>query len=119
MLVILRYIGNVGLASMRYSPPFRPNSFQFPFPDRARPCGNVRPAPSRNERNFIMARTSTTAEPNTPAFQAWHDTSNGDDSFWIKVGDAWPHRDGKGLSLIPSVIPMNGQMVLRQPLPKQ
>jgi hypothetical protein len=31
----------------------------------------------------------------------------------------WPHRDGKGLSLTLSVIPMNGQIVLRQPLPEQ
>jgi hypothetical protein len=77
--------------------------------------------PNRNERNFIMARTSnaTTTEPKTPAFQAWHVTKKGDDSFWTKVGAAWPHRDGKGLSLILSVIPMNGQIVLRQPLPKQ
>jgi hypothetical protein len=77
--------------------------------------------PHRNERNFIMARTSTAAstEPKTPAFQAWHVTSKGDNSFWTKVGAAWPHRDGKGLSLILSVIPMNGQIVLREPLPKQ
>jgi hypothetical protein len=69
-----------------------------------------------------MARNTTTAastEPKTPAFQAWHVTSKGDNSFWTKVGAAWPHRDGKGLSLILSVIPMNGQIVLRQPLPKQ
>jgi hypothetical protein len=78
--------------------------------------------PHRNERNFIMARTTSTAastEPKTPAFQAYHVTNKGDDSFWTKVGAAWPHRDGKGLSLILSVIPMNGQIVLRQPLPKQ
>jgi hypothetical protein len=31
----------------------------------------------------------------------------------------WPHRDGKGLSLILSVIPMNGQIVVRQSFPKQ
>jgi hypothetical protein len=54
----------------------------------------------------------------TPAFQAWLVTSKGDNSFWTKVGAAWPHRDGKGLSLILSVIPMNGQIVLREPLPK-
>jgi hypothetical protein len=73
------------------------------------------------EREFIMARasTATTTEPKTPAFQAWHVTNKGDGSFWTKVGAAWPHRDGKGLSLILSVIPMNGQIVLRQPLPKQ
>jgi hypothetical protein len=82
-----------------------------------------RVATSHTERKeFIMARTSTaaaTTEPKTPAFQAWHVTNKGDDSFWTKVGAAWPHRDGKGLSLILSVIPMNGQIVLRQPLPKQ
>ena len=49
-----------------------------------------------------MARTSnaTSAETKTPAFQAYHVTNKGDDSFWTKVGAAWPHRDGKGLSLI-------------------
>jgi hypothetical protein len=72
------------------------------------------------ERNFIMARTTTTAttEPKTPAFQAWHVTNKGDNSFWTKVGAAWPHRDGKGLALQLSVIPISGQIVLRQPLPK-
>ncbi len=36
-----------------------------------------------------------------------------------EIGAALAHRDGKGLSLILSVIPMNGQIVLREPLPKQ
>ncbi len=64
-----------------------------------------------------MTRTTTasTSEPKTPAFQAWHVTSKGDNNFWIKVGAAWPHRDGKGLSLQLDVIPMNGRIVLRQP----
>ncbi len=68
-----------------------------------------------------MARTSTaaTTEPKTPAFQAWHVINKGDNSFWTKVGAAWPHRDGKGLSLQLSVIPISGQIVLRQPLLKQ
>jgi hypothetical protein len=50
-------------------------------------------------KDFIMARTSTAAptEPKTPAFQAYKVTNKGDDSFWTKVGSAWPHRDGKGL----------------------
>jgi hypothetical protein len=76
---------------------------------------------NRNERKFIMASkaTSSTTEPNAPAFQAWHVTKKGDNSFWTKVGAAWHHRDGKGLSLQLSVIPTNGQIVLREPLPKQ
>jgi hypothetical protein len=86
------------------------------------PCGQSEGGnkPNRNERKFIMTRTTTTAaaEPKTPAFQAWHVTNKGENSFWTKVGAAWHHRDGKGLSLQLSVIPMNGQIVLRQPLPK-
>jgi hypothetical protein len=67
-----------------------------------------------------MARKTTaqTSEPKAPAFQAWHVTDNGDKGFWTKVGAAWPHRDGKGLSLQLDVLPMNGRIVLRQPLPK-
>jgi hypothetical protein len=40
------------------------------------------------------------------AFQAWHATNKGDDSFWTKVGAAWPHRDGKGLSLCSNCLEM-------------
>ena len=75
--------------------------------------------PNGHERKFIMARTSTATEPKTPAFQAYHVTNKGDGSFWTKVGAAWPHQDGKGLSLVLSVFPMNGQIVLREQLPKQ
>ncbi len=55
------------------------------------------------------------SKPNTPAFQAWHVTNKGDKGFWTKVGAAWPHRDGKGLSLQLDIMPMNGRIVLRQP----
>jgi hypothetical protein len=64
-----------------------------------------------------MARTTTSAastDPKTPAFQAWHVTNKGDDSFWTKVGAAWPHRDGKGLSLILSVSPCLGLEPLKR-----
>jgi hypothetical protein len=74
---------------------------------------------TKGTSSIARTSTATSTEPTMPAFQAWHVTNKGDDSFWIKVGAAWPHRDGKGLSLILSVIPMNGQMVLRQPLSKQ
>ena len=101
----------------RFAPLTRVGHDARPFSRRLLEGGNE---PNEHERKFIMARTSTTTpvEPKTPAFQAWHVTNKGDDSFWTKVGAAWPHRDGKGLSLILSVIPMNGQIVLREPLPK-
>ena len=59
--------------------------------------------------------TRTTTEPRLPDFHAWHVTSKGDKGFWTKVGAAWPHKDGKGLSLQLDVMPMNGRIVLRQP----
>jgi hypothetical protein len=46
-------------------------------------------------------------EPKQPDFHAWHVTSKGDKGFWTKVGAAWPHRDGKGLSLQLDVMPIN------------
>jgi hypothetical protein len=61
---------------------------------------------------------AATTEPNAPAFQARHVTKNGNKGFWAKVGAAWPHRDGKGLSFQLEVMPMDGHIVLRQPLPK-
>jgi hypothetical protein len=79
-------------------------------------------ATSQSERkDFIMSRSTATAaaQPKTPAFQAWHVVNKGDNAFWTKVGAAWPHRDGKGLSLQLTVIPMNGQIVLREPAPRQ
>ena len=68
----------------------------------------------------MASTTSSTAttESKTPAFQAWHVIKKGGNSFWTKVGAAWRHRDGKGLSLQLSVIPMNGQIVLRAPQPR-
>ena len=64
-----------------------------------------------------MTRTTSasTNEPKQPDFHAWHVTNKGDKGFWTKVGAAWPHRDGKGLSLQLDVMPMNGRIVLRQP----
>ena len=68
-----------------------------------------------------MARIigETAIESKSPAFQAWHVINKGENAFWTKVGAAWRHKDGKGRSLQLSVIPMNGQIVLREPLPKQ
>jgi len=66
----------------------------------------------------MISTAPSTTEPKTPAFQAWHVTKKGDNSFWTKVGAAWHHRDGKGLSLQLETLPMDGHIVLRQPLLK-
>jgi|TARA_R110000772_G_scaffold156942_6_gene268188 hypothetical protein len=62
------------------------------------------------------ASISTTSEPKVPDFHAWHVSNKGEKGFWTKVGAAWPHRDGKGLSIQLDTLPINGRIVLRRPL---
>ncbi|WP_417595759.1 hypothetical protein [Parasphingorhabdus sp.] len=62
------------------------------------------------------ASTSTNGEPKVPDFHAWHVSNKGEKGFWTKVGAAWPHRDGKGLSIQLDILPINGRIVLRKPL---
>ncbi|MEO8722615.1 MAG: hypothetical protein ABI395_03705, partial [Sphingobium sp.] len=70
---------------------------------------------TRKEIHMTRTTNPSTVEPKLPDFHAWHVTNKGEKGFWTKVGAAWPHRDGKGFSLILSVIPIDGQIVLRQP----
>ena len=39
------------------------------------------------------------------------------DAFWTRIGSAWPHKDGKGLNLVLSALPINGRLVLREYTP--
>ena len=42
------------------------------------------------------------------------DDSAGRTGFWTKIGAAWPHSDGKGLSISVEAMPLNGRLVLRE-----
>ena len=44
------------------------------------------------------------------------DRSEGDDNdaFWTRIGSSWPHKDGKGLNVVLSALPVNGRLVLRE-----
>lgn len=65
-----------------------------------------------------MARenTHTTDALNAPDYLAWYVTQKGTKSFWNKVGAAWKHKDGKGYTLQLETCPINGRIVLREPL---
>ena len=39
------------------------------------------------------------------------------DAFWTRVGSAWPHKDGKGLNVVLSALPVGGRLVLREYTP--
>ncbi|MDJ1007367.1 MAG: hypothetical protein QNJ13_06025 [Paracoccaceae bacterium] len=66
-----------------------------------------------------MARENTNTtqhEPSAPDYLAWHVTQKGEKAFWNKVGAAWVHKDGKGYTLQLETCPINGRIVLREPL---
>jgi hypothetical protein len=61
---------------------------------------------------------------NSPTYIAYHvkDTTAGENGdkrgVWTKVGAAWPNKDGKGFSVVLDVIPLDGRLMLREPLEK-
>ena len=40
------------------------------------------------------------------------------DAFWTRVGSAWLHKDGKGLNVVLSALPVGGRLVLREYTPQ-
>ena len=68
-------------------------------------------------RNSNEDRNEEKREPKAPAFIAYHVAERGKDkSFWTRIGAAWDHEDGKGLTLNLDLVPVNGgRVVLRVP----
>lgn len=51
-----------------------------------------------------------------PALIAWHVAERGEKKFWNRIGAAWEHEDGDGLTLQLDLIPVaGGRIVLRKP----
>lgn len=58
-----------------------------------------------------------------PNFIAYHVTEGGDDDkkgFWTRIGAAWGHKDGKGLTIDLELLPVGtGKITLRVPEEKK
>ena len=56
-------------------------------------------------------------ETKAPAFIAWHVAEKNESKrFWTRIGAAWDHEDGKGLTLQLDLVPVtSGRIVLRVP----
>lgn len=64
-------------------------------------------------RNY---RKEKTRETQGPALIAYHVAERGEKNFWTRIGAAWDHEDGKGLTLQLDLVPVNGgRIVLREP----
>lgn len=36
-------------------------------------------------------------------------------SHWTDIGAAWPHKDGKGFNVKLNLVPLSGEIVIREP----
>jgi hypothetical protein len=43
------------------------------------------------------------------------DRGENEDPFWLKIGAAWAHKDGKGFNITLSALPPDNRLVLRVP----
>jgi hypothetical protein len=68
-------------------------------------------------RNANYSRKEAKREAKAPGLIAYAVTDKGEDkSFWTRIGAAWDHEDGKGLTLQLDLVPVNGgRIVLRTP----
>ena len=51
-----------------------------------------------------------------PTLHAFSVQENGENSFWNRIGGAWEHEDGNGLTVhLNGVVPLDGVITLRVP----
>lgn len=63
-----------------------------------------------------MAKGKKPEVSNKPVFNAYtvQDRGEGREAFWLKIGAAFEHKDGKGLNLELQALPLDGRIVLRE-----
>ncbi len=55
------------------------------------------------------------SENNQPAFRVYSVIPReGKDDFWLNIGLAFPHSDGKGFNVMLQALPLNAKLVLRE-----
>ena len=53
---------------------------------------------------------------NQPAFRVYSVIPrDGKDDYWLNIGLAFPHQDGKGFNVMLQALPLNAKLVLREP----
>ena len=61
----------------------------------------------------MTSTENTKTESRLPSMIAWHVTDGRDKGFWTRIGAAWDHGDGEGLSVKLELFPLDGRVVLR------
>ena len=56
------------------------------------------------------------SEPKQPTHRAYSVIKReGQDDFWLNLGLAFAHKDGKGFNIMLQALPLNAKLVLREP----
>jgi len=53
------------------------------------------------------------AQPSQPTHIAYKVSEGGTSGYWIRIGAAWPHKDGKGFNIKLECLPVDGRISLR------
>jgi len=63
--------------------------------------------------------TDTTTK--APAYLVYmvRDGKEDDQGYWMKVGAAFRHKDGKGINIVLDALPIDGRLIVRQYEPKK
>jgi hypothetical protein len=65
---------------------------------------------------MAYGKNKKTEQRDPPALIAWHVAERGEKKFWNRIGAAWEHEDGEGLTLQLDLMPVTGgRIVLRKP----
>lgn len=65
-----------------------------------------------------MTDTAKGRKPTHTAYVVRDGKKESDRGYWLEVGAAWPHKDGKGFDLTLSALPTDGRVVVRLNEPK-
>lgn len=62
-----------------------------------------------------MTENSNAAKPapKSPTHIAYHVQNHSENGFWTRIGSAWSHADGKGITIQLSTTPVDGRIALR------
>ncbi len=57
------------------------------------------------------------AENHALAFRVYTVANRGEgkEDYWLNIGAAFPHKDGKGFNVVLQALPVDGKLVLREP----
>ena len=60
---------------------------------------------------------TTTSKNDSKHLDVFTVRKNGERSIWVRIGIAFPNKDGKGFSVRLDALPLDGELVIREALP--